>query len=313
MFPVFSFGFQSFSCSFCFMRWFIDFYQSHASSCWCYAYVCVYSIYALTTPIWSYMRIYLFVPLVVYWSSRCLVTKLLHLFVWVTALLFNCMYDCCLSIHFFCITDSSLTPLFFDWLVYLFISFFPSFDESWVACASTNKIRTYTTYTYNIQLTVNLSQKMTRVFDLQVNWSGVAIVPGSSAAKCSKATSRAAGVLRSHGRCGVLRRRPWPDRDSVQRPHKETCGEAAWMNGFLSIGIEWYRILGSKHLELCFNSVLVVAHHLRGTIHDILWLLADEQLKSSEGFFDAVQVAVFTRKVRTGNILGTLVGLTSAK
>ena len=97
-------------------------------------------------------------------TSCCLVTKLLHLFVWLTACWFICMYDCCLSIHFFCITDLSLTSLFSDWLVFLFILFFPSFDESWVACASTNKIRTYTTYKYNIQLTVNLSQKMTRVF-----------------------------------------------------------------------------------------------------------------------------------------------------
>ena len=130
------------------MRWFIGFYQSHASSCGCYAHVCVYSIYALTTRIWSYMCIYLFVLLVVHRSSCCLVTKLLHLFVWLTACLFICMYDCCLSSHFFCITDLSLTSLFSDWLVYLFISFFLSFDESWVACASTNKIRTYTTYTY---------------------------------------------------------------------------------------------------------------------------------------------------------------------
>ena len=118
------FGFQSFSCSFCFMRWFIDFYQSHASSCWCYAYACVYSIYALTTHIWSYMRMYLFVLLVVYWSSRCLVTKLLHLFVWLTAWLFDCMYDCCLSIHFFALLIYHLLRWFLiDLSTYLSHSF----------------------------------------------------------------------------------------------------------------------------------------------------------------------------------------------
>ena len=148
-----------------------------------------------------YIYVYLLVLLlVVYWFSCCLVTKMVHLFVSLTACLFSCIYDwlfvCLLIAIFFAL-------LIFDSLVYLFISFFVSFDQSWVAFARTNKTTTYI-YIYNCQS----FPKDETCFCHQVNWSVVAIVPGSSAAKCSKATSRAAGAPHSHGRCGVLPRRP---------------------------------------------------------------------------------------------------------